>query len=134
MSTLMIHKKYQANLSPEQLFTAWISPDTLIPPVSKIEVEPKVDGHLKLIVETPDGASIMQGKFLTLSYPTQLVYTWQWNNDDEITQVAVDFKRSARGTEIVVIHSGFQSETSRATHDTGWDAYVAGVVQKLQSI
>ena len=107
MSNLTIHKKYKVNQPPERLFEAWVSPETIIPPVSKIEVEPKVNGFLKLIVESPQGTSVMQGKFRTVSYPTQLIYSWEWNNDGEITQITVDFNELTDGTEIVIVHSGF---------------------------
>lgn len=134
MTNLTIHKKYQVDFSPQQLFDAWISPDMVIPPVSKIEVDPKVGGFLKLTVETPDGNSVMVGEFLNLSRPSQLVYTWEWDNNGEITHITVDFKALADGTEIVIAHTGFQSEESRAMHDSGWDSYVNGVVQTLQAI
>ncbi|WP_420629372.1 SRPBCC family protein [Candidatus Leptofilum sp.] len=132
MSELTIHKKYSINLPPERLFEAWISPETVIPPVSKIEVDPKVGGFLHLIVESPQGSSIMKGEFLTVSYPAQLVYSWEWNSDGEVTQITVDFNKLANGTELLITHSGFQSEASRDTHDSGWDSYVAGVIQKLK--
>ncbi len=132
MPNLTIRKNYRVNLTRDQLFNAWISPETIIPPVSKIEVEPNVGGLLKLMVETPQGVSVMTGEFLTLSYPAQLVYTWEWDNDGEITQIVVDFNELPDGTEINIVHSGFQSEASRARHDVGWDSYVNGVIQKMQ--
>ncbi|MEM7345009.1 MAG: SRPBCC domain-containing protein [Chloroflexota bacterium] len=134
MSKSTIEKNYQVPFSRERLFEAWISPDTVIAPVSKVEVDPKINGYLRLMVEMPDGAAIMEGKFLTVSYPTQLVYSWEWDGDGEVTEVTVTFKANTMGTEIVVLHSGFQSEESRGRHDVGWDSYVDGVVQRLQSM
>ena len=131
MTNLTIHKKYHVPFSSEQLYEAWISPKAVIPPVNRIEVEPKVDGFLKLMVEMPEGTSVMYGRFLSLTYPTQLVYTWEWDNNGEETQVAVDFKPTEDGTEITVNHTGFQGEASRATHDSGWDSYVAGITKLL---
>jgi uncharacterized protein YndB with AHSA1/START domain len=132
MTNLSIHKNYRVSLPTERLYEAWISPKTVIPPVSRIEVEPKVDGFLRLLVEMPQGTSVMNGRFLSLAYPTQLVYTWEWDNNGEVTTITVDFKAVTDGTEITITHVGFQSEASRATHDTGWDSYVAGVVALLQ--
>lgn len=132
MSNLSINKKYILNFPRTLLFEAWISPDTVIPPVSRIEVDPKVGGFLKLMVETPQGASTMVGEFLTVSYHKQLVYTWQWDNNGEITKITVDFKEVENGTEISISHAGFHSQSSQATHDTGWDSYINGLIEKLQ--
>jgi len=132
VSNLTIKKSYHVDLPRQQLFEAWISPDTVIAPVSKVEVEPSVGGFLRLTVETPQGNSVMYGEFLTLSYPDRLVYTWEWDQNGEVTQITVDFNELTDGTEIVIVHSGFQSEESRARHDVGWDSYVNGVIRKLQ--
>ncbi|KAA3647194.1 MAG: SRPBCC domain-containing protein [Chloroflexi bacterium] len=129
MSDLSIHKTYQLDLPRKQLFEAWISPDSVIPPASKIEVDPRVGGYYRLF----SGSSIMEGEFLTLNPPGQVVYTWEWDNNGEVTQITVDFKKTEDGTEIVLLHSGFQSEESRAMHDKGWDSYVAGLVEFLKA-
>ena len=61
------------------------------------------------------------------------MYTWEWDKNGEVTQIAVDFNETGDGTEIVLEHSGFQSEESKAMHDTGWDSYVAGLVEFLKA-
>lgn len=134
MTNLSITKTYNIDLPREQLYEAWISPETVIAPVSKIEVDPKVGGYLRLIAETPEGNSVMHGEFLVLAHPDQLVYTWEWDQNGEVTQITVDFRERAGGTEIMLNHTGFESEESRAMHDAGWDSYVDGVVQKLEGL
>lgn len=131
MTDLKISKTYKVKLPRDQLFKAWVSPDTIIPPVCKIEVVPKTGGYLKLIVETPQGISQMFGVFQSIHFPDQLLYSWEWNNDGEVTQVAVKFIEENDITRVEITHSGFQHEESRETHDAGWDAYIAGVEQML---
>ncbi len=133
MPDLTIHKQYQINLPKEKLFEAWVSPDTVISPVDRIEVEPREGGVMRLIVDMPEGESVMTGKFQTFSYPSHLVYSWEWDNDGEITQIEVTFNEIDSGTEVNIIHSGFIRQESLARHDAGWDSYVEGVVQLLQA-
>lgn len=131
MPNLDIAKVYEIDLPREQLFNAWISPDTIISPVSKIEIEPQVGGFMKLFVETPQGMSQMHGVFHLCQYPERLKYSWEWNQDGEVTQIDVHFVKTATGTRIEIAHTGFHSKASRSTHDSGWDAYVDGVVNLL---
>ncbi|MEM7111367.1 MAG: SRPBCC domain-containing protein [Chloroflexota bacterium] len=132
MTNLAISKSYEIALPRKQLFDAWISPKTVIAPVSRIEVLPQAGGFLKLFVETPEGVSQMHGVFQTFERPERLQYSWEWDENGEVTQIDVRFVEISGGTRIEIEHTGFRSAASRETHDSGWDSYVAGVVELLK--
>ena len=132
MANLGIHKRYVLQHAREKVFDIWVSPQGVVAPVTAIDVEPRKGGQFKLIVDG-ERQSIMLGKFLEFVQPSKLVYTWEWNNDGDVSQVTVVFSAVDEGTEIVIDHTGFAKESSRAIHDSGWDSYVAGINQLLES-
>ena len=131
MSALSITKKYRVAIPPEQFFSAWVSPEMTIAPVSQIECDPRVGGYYRLIVISADGRSRMEGKFLEFKRPERLVYSWEWDNNGEQTEIVVTFRKITEGTEVILTHHGFLSESSHAMHDDGWDAYIEGLVKRI---
>lgn len=125
-----ISKRYHINHSPKNVFNAWISPQSVIAPVTRIEVEPKEGGVYRLFVESKEGTSVMNGEFSTFLQNKKLVYSWEWDNNGEQTIISVEFTSSGEETIIDLTHSGFQSETSFKMHDNGWDSYIEGI-QKI---
>ena len=126
-----INKYYLVPFSRQAVFEAWVSPETVIPPVTKVEIDPRVGGSLKLLVESPDSTSTMTGKFKVVEPLEKLVYTWEWDKSGEFTTATVTLNETEKGTKININHSGFSHEKSRFTHDARWDSYVEGMVQLL---
>ena len=62
-----------------------------------------------------------------------LIYTWRWNDDDEVTTIDVEFSANAAGCKIDLKHLGFASEQSRALHDSGWDSYIKGLQEFMEN-
>lgn len=96
-----------------------------------MDVLPEVDGHYRLIMETPDFNGRNEGKFLLVEPNTRVIYTWEWNNDGEVSTVDVSFKASDEGTRIDLVHNGFTSNESVTNHDSGWDSYIEGFTRHL---
>ena len=133
MSILNIHKRYVLQYSRESIFDMWVSPQAVVAPVNAIEVDPQVGGLFKLIVDG-EPKSHMIGKFLEFDRPAKLVYTWEWNQNGEVSQVQVVFNAvAANATEVIIDHTGFKKVSSQETHDQGWDSYVAGLKQRLEN-
>ncbi len=130
MSNLDIHKRYTLPFPPEAVFDCWVSADSVVAPVTAIEVEPKQGGLFKLIVAGEPEAQ-MVGRFLQFDRPTKLVYTWEWNQDGEVSQVDVTFTPVDGGTVVIINHMGFEYTASRDSHDRGWDSYIEGIQQLL---
>ena len=123
-------KTYLIEQPLEKVYTYWISNSTLIPPVIKIEIEPWVGGFYRLILV---GDAVMEGTFSQVSNNKALSYSWQWQGDDEITQVDVLFHVHEAGTEVQIKHGEFSSEQSLHQHAQGWDNYIKGFRYFLQS-
>ena len=123
-----INRIYLINSPVEIVFESWISPKTIIAPAAELEIVPEVGGIYKLIM--PDGMS-MNGKFLSFEAYQFLHYTWKWDGDEEETEVQILFNPHPDGTQIQITHTGFKSESSKASHSVGWDNYINGFQQFL---
>ena len=126
-----INKHYELPFPVETVYAAWVSSDTVIPPATSMEVLPEVGGHYRLIMETPDFSGRNEGEFLLVEPNARVTYTWEWNNDGEVSTIDVRFKPSGDGTRIDLVHKGFIKEESITNHDSGWDSYVDGFTKHL---
>lgn len=115
-----------------RVYAAWISSSTVIPPATRMEIDARVGGHYRLIMDGPDYSARAEGVFETVEPGSRLVYSWEWNGDGEISQIAVAFRERFGETEIRLQHSGFEKSDSAALHDSGWDAYLAGLRDHLR--
>ena len=132
-NVMNIEKVDEIPFPPEQVYAAWVSSDTVIPPATAMDVNPVEGGHYRLIMETPEFVGRNEGRFLAVDPGTHIRYTWEWNRDGEISEIDVRFSASAAGTRITLVHSGFRSQVSTEMHDSGWDSYVEGFTAFLQN-
>ncbi len=116
------------------VYAAWVSSETIIPPATAMEIEPRVGGHYRLIINTPDFKSRCEGTFLIVELEQRVVYSWQWQGDEEVTKIDVRFHEAGEGTKITIVHLGFTSEQSRTNHDQGWDSYLDGLEAHLARV
>ena len=121
-----IEKSYELPFPPERVYAAWVSSETVIPPATSMDIDPRVGGHYRLIMETPDFSSSNEGEFLAVRPGEHVRYTWEWNKDGEVTEIEVTFSATESGTRIDLVHTGFSTDESASTHDSGWDSYIAG--------
>ncbi len=123
-------KSYTLPFPLGQVYSAWISNDTIIPPVSSMEVEAKIGGVYRLTM--PDG-STAEGTFSAIVPNERVCYSWQWAGSGESTEVDVRFSERSRGTAVDIEHRGFRSESSLRDHSLGWDSYMAGLESHLNT-
>lgn len=119
-------------VSVETLFSAWISEQTLLPPTTKLSIEPKSGGHFILEASMGDKTSVMNGRFLQVVSNKTLRYTWEWNHDGEVSEVQVDFAATAQGCTVSLSHTGLGSQESLQQHKMGWEFYAQGLTQLLR--
>ena len=130
-SAMTITTERSFNFSPEQVFDAWVSEETVVPPVSRIEKEVRVGGHYRLFVETPEYIGVMLAEYKEIVPNEKLVYTWEWNNDGEETVVTVNFLAEGDGCKVSLTHGEFQKQESFDRHSFGWGNYFDGLEKKL---
>lgn len=119
-----IEKTYFLPFSRERVYAAWTSSETVIAPATRMDISPVLGGHYRLFIETPEMSSSNQGTFLEVISNEFLRYSWEWDHNGEVTEIAVIFKHHTGGTEINLSHKGFTNLESRSMHDSGWDSYV----------
>ena len=131
MSSLSLQKHYTIAYPVEQVYAAWISSNTVIAPATRMRIAPEVGGHYELYMDGDGFSGYNKGVFRALE-PNKLVrYTWEWNDDGEVTEIEVHFNANGQHTNLTLAHSGFKSEMSLRNHDAGWDAYIEGLTAHL---
>jgi len=128
---MKLDKTWQVPFAVADFYNAWISPDSVIPPATRLEISATNGGHYRLIIDSPDFAARAEGLFSRVEANHRLTYSWQWNGTGSVTEIDVTFSPSAEGTRIRLIHSGFDDADSRGQHDRGWDSYISGLSTHL---
>ena len=126
-----LKKSYTLPFPVDTVYAAWVSSNTVIPPATGMDVLPEVGGHYRLVMEMPDFSGKNEGEFLVVEPNARVTYTWEWNNDGEVSTIDVRFNAAGEGTRIDLVHHGFTSEESVTNHDSGWDSYVEGFIKHL---
>jgi uncharacterized protein YndB with AHSA1/START domain len=126
-----IDKSYFFPFSPEVVFAAWTSSNTVIAPATRMDIVPVLGGKYHLFVESAEFVSTNKGKFLDIVQDEFLKYSWEWNDDGEVTIITVKFRVDANGTRIHLHHSGFINAESVKMHDSGWGSYFEGLKEYL---
>ena len=130
---MQLEKTYELPFAVDVVYSAWVSSATVIPPATAMDVKPEVGGHYRLIMETADFTGRNDGVFSRVEPNQRVTYTWQWNNDGEVTEIDVRFCKVGSGTRLELRHSGFQSQNSVDNHDMGWDSYIQGFTDYLRA-
>jgi uncharacterized protein YndB with AHSA1/START domain len=126
--------------SRERVFAAWTTPEAIkvwFGPdscrVLDVQVDLRVDGEYCFSLSTEDLGEIkVHGRYLEVTPPTKLIYTWRWEGNPELTVgtslVTVEFTSAGTFTEIRLTHEQLPSIESRDDHGRGW----SGTFDKLE--
>ncbi|MBT8078683.1 MAG: SRPBCC domain-containing protein [Gammaproteobacteria bacterium] len=128
---MRIQKRFHIPFPPDDVYAAWVSSDTVIPPATAMDINPVVGGHYILIMKSPEFEARSEGRFIAVTPGQHVRYTWEWNGDGEVSEIDVRFRPATGGTTVELEHSGFTRAESAKMHDSGWDSYVAGLVHYL---
>ena len=128
--TLRLRRRFPR--PPEAVFRAWTTPDILqrwwcpdgwTP--AEIEIDLRIGGAYRLGMRRIEGGDpvYVRGRFLEISVPEKLIYTWKWENAFEQmpeTQVTVKFIESAGATELELTQEPLPEIPICLRHRTGW--------------
>lgn len=127
------------NATQHRVFDAWASAEALkrwhAPADAVVEyasVDFRVGGRYAVHMRGVDGSlHVLGGEYREIVRPSRIVLTWRWEayNPDEESIVTVEIIPRGNTTELVLTHSGFASEQSRAGHGIGW----ASSLDKLEA-
>ena len=127
---LQIKRTYEA--PRERVFRAWTDPERLMKWFCPegyenpgADVDLRVDGKYKIQMrKLPDGNPFaVGGRYLEVTEPSRLVFTWQWEGNDlptADTVVTVELEETNGITELTLTHERFPDEEMRDKHDKGW--------------
>jgi uncharacterized protein YndB with AHSA1/START domain len=92
--------------------------------VSRIEAELRVGGSFRIAMKPPDGEGfVLAGEFLRIDDPTELSYTFRWEDpdpDDQENVVRFLLGDAGDSTNVAVDQGPFLTEARRALHVQGW--------------
>ena len=101
----------------------WVVTVIVLPPTVALEIEPSVGGIYKLIMP---GDFCMTGHFSVVETNKRLVYSWQWQDDNEITETEVLFTQASEQTQVQLSHRGFITKDSKQATWKGGTVIWAG--------
>ena len=104
---------------------AWFWPPRLAPVV---EVTPGIGGGLRVVSEAA-GMGVT-GRFAEVEEPHRFTTSWQWDGDEDSTEVEVQLVADDAGTEVVVTHAGNPSQQAVADHTQGWTDCLSRLVER----
>ena len=131
---------YEAWTNPE-ILKQWFGPANMHCPSAQMDV--RVGGAYRIDVvpnvpppaasnntECAERTSAALGTYTKVVPNELLQFTWfpDWNPGEQ-SLVTITLKDVAGGTEVIILHENFTSESSRDGHNNGW----AGCLDKLQA-
>jgi uncharacterized protein YndB with AHSA1/START domain len=87
------------------------------------EADIREGGAWRACIRAPDGREYWQnGRYETIAPPHRLVFTFNWENDEEPVEmlIEVEFVAQGQSTLMKFRQSRFLSEASRDGHTEGW--------------
>jgi len=130
---------FQAWTDPAHL-SKWWGPEYV--EITHCEMDVRVGGGYRTCMADKDGEEHWtRGDYLEIDPPSKLVFTWCWeidgdpNNTTNVTQVAITLNETDNSkTNLVMIHSGFDTEDGRNSHNSGWTSSFDCLEQYLASV
>jgi uncharacterized protein YndB with AHSA1/START domain len=135
--TLTVDKTIHASI--EKVFDAWLDPEMLsqfmmpMPgmPASDVENDAREGGGFTIIMHAGDDRLPHTGKYLEISRPDKLVFTWVSHCSVDKSIVTLIFtKLEENETNISLSHVRFIDEKTRSNHESGW----GNILDKLDDV
>ena len=129
MSDLSVNVTKTIHAPIEKVFDAWLNPETLsqfiLPmpgmPQPQTETDAREGGNFTIIMQVGDDKIPHTGKYIEISRPNKLVFTWESPFSIEGSTVTLIFRDIGENkTNIDLTHIKFPDEESRGNHEGGW--------------
>ena len=113
----------------EEVFDAWLNPETLsqfmLPmpgmPQPQTEIDAREGGSFTIIMQVGDNKIPHTGKYLEISRPDKLVFTWESPFSTDGSIVTLKFSDGGENkTRVDLTHIKFIDEEIRENHERGW--------------
>lgn len=114
---------------------AWFGPPGVV--VKSCELDARVGGGWRLSGTSNGVPRALSGKYLEVTSPERLVFTWAWHEDgtfdtprEHETEVRLVFKTVGDRTEMTLTHGPFRERVNVDNHNRGW----TGSFAKLEAL
>lgn len=144
MTSLTIVRRIAAR--PELVFDAmttaeglrcWMGPDD--GPVLIAETDVVVGGSFRVRFRMLDGYECeCAGRYIEVVRPERIVMSWTWTEGGETeehgeeSRIEVALRPIDTGTELTFTHARLRNETSRASHESGWNGSLDKLVRHFE--
>ena len=139
MKSLEVARRVAA--PPEDVYAAWLDAESLRQwmhvapgPCRAVEVDPRVGGRYRFVMEGPDGNDIeIAGEYVELDPPRRIVFTWRFTaTDDTDSLVTITFTPAGNGeTDLVLNHERLANAEAVEGHTAGWKTIAEKLVGHL---
>ncbi len=109
---------------PEHL-QKWHRPHDTLFSTPDAEVDLRLGGKLKIVMDGPDGRHIVAAEFTEIDRPKKLALNWRWEGSEEVTKVTISMRPVADGTELTLIHEHPDDSKMADSHKEGWEGCFA---------
>lgn len=133
---VVIKKRFNAPI--EKVFQAWVDPKSMMQWYSPegmtthhAEADVRVGGAYAVTMlyneKRSEQQTIVRGIYKEIERPTKLRFSWQWDGQEDITEVIVELRKiSGSQTELTLTHGGFENKSYKtgfalADHKNGWN-------------
>lgn len=102
-------------LTDPAALAAWFWPERF---GTTAEVDLRPGGRFR--IAGPLVGMAVSGEYAEVVPPDHLVFSWQWDGEDERTLVTVELTATASGTDLRLVHDRFADDATRDSHAQGW--------------
>ena len=129
MNDLSLSVSRTINAPIEKVFDAWLDPKMLaqfiLPmpgmPQPEVENEPAQGGSFTIVMPVGENQVPHTGKYLEITRPTRLVFTWESPCSTDGSTVTINFSQASENkTNVELTHVRFIDEETRSDHEGGW--------------
>jgi uncharacterized protein YndB with AHSA1/START domain len=132
MNDLTLTTRHVFKASPERIYRAWLDPEmmarymTLGPDMvaQKTAVDPRVGGRFQFTM-VGEKENLHTGTYRELTPYSRITFTWESPWSAPGSMVDITLTPVEGGTEVVLTHVKFTSESSRDGHHKVWTTILA---------
>ncbi len=109
-----VDRVWRAFTDPVRL-AAWFWPERV---GAVADIDLRAGGRFRIDARAAGFA--VTGEYRTVTPPTLLIFTWQWDGEPEITLVTLELAPADTQTTLTLTHERFADPATRDEHRQGW--------------
>ena len=119
--------------SPDEVFEAWLSPETPGTPwnmAEKLLLNPHVDGFFYWLIK----GIAHYGRFTEVARPSRLQHTWMSRSTlGEESTVTITFQTRGQDTLMTLVHTDLPDTDGGRGHEKGWNFFLDSFLEPFMA-